>query len=675
MSISATAPSLPEVDAYVDTLTALAERHVGGMPVRPQLVVGRPGVGRRVLLDRVAERATERGIKVFEPEFPAVSLDTPAHLLLQVAALAPDGAEAACLTHPGSRWEDRILAARTILEGVDRGLVLLRIPPGGTSPRPEQRQLEREISDVVALITRPSDAWMVVTTAPPGWRWPGTEIPDRHQLASASDGARFLSNEAVWGSLSEHARRIKETIGEQRASRCQPLQLRLAVALAAGGASLNRIDAAMLPGESLRSLEPLLHELFAARPRLVHALQRVACARIPVVREVLLDIASAGPDEEILVRCFLYPACDGRLRFHDQLRWVVAGDPRRDLRHTHQILFEHYRSLDGASDPRLGLQRVLPWVEKFHHAALADSAGSLDAWLAFRPPTREQYWEYGWSLSYVHGRFADAARVFETVLETLDAEDNYARHYFAFNLDKAGLRRREAEESFAKAVDGDPTNAWWNARYVTFLTERGRPDAALRAWRSALENVDPDGDLSGGDWLPWHLHLHVARTALNSGHIDLAERAIDAVGEPACQDARFHALAERLRFVRETRRLREALFPADIAVSDWWKPRLLRGREGVSNVRFGRVVESDAERVVLALATDRSSVTYHELSKSRWAQIAGAAEPVEGAFVEVATGSDGTDLLALEAPDASPPSESEVQYILRYLARSSWSRR
>jgi hypothetical protein len=56
---------------------------------------------------------------------------------------------------------------------------------------------------------------------------------------------------------------------------------------------------------------------------------------------------------------------------------------------------------------------------------------------------------------------------------------------------------------------------------------------------------------------------------------------------------------------------------------------LLRGREGVSNLRFGRVVESDDRRVLLALAGEGSPVTYHELPRRRWATVADHVPPTE----------------------------------------------
>ncbi|MBL8718207.1 MAG: hypothetical protein JNL79_19660 [Myxococcales bacterium] len=661
--------ALPAVDGLQERIAASIERHARGAAVSPQLVLGRAGAGRRVLLGKLSAAAPGE-LRVLEPEFPAVSLDTPAHLLLQIAALDASSAEAGVLTEPKERWAERISAARRILERVERGLVLLRVPPGGTAPGLEQRQLAREISDVVALLTAPPPGWMVVAAAPVGWQWPHAGPIEQHSLRVITNAVGFLSDGSIWNGLQPHAARLSQVLGEE-ADRCSPLQLRVAVALVAGGLDPQRVSAVLQAGQSLRALEGLLGELFQRRPRLLQALRRVACARIPVARAVLEDVAQAGPEAEILFHCFLYDAGGGALRFHDQLRWVVAAHPDLALQSAHRRLLDHYLSLDGERDPRKGLRNVLPWVEKFHHAALADVEGGVDTWLAMRPPSREQYWEYGWSLSYVHQKYAASARVFERVLTDLDPDDNYALHYFAFNLDRAGLRRVDAEESFRKAVEGDPSNAWWNARYVSFLTERAKLDAASRAFQAALENVDPDGELSGGSWLPYQLHLHVIRAALECSHLDLAERALDAVKAPASGDAKFKALRDQLLFLRETRRLREALFPPWVAPADWWQPRLLRGREGLTNVRFGRVVEVDDELVVLALAAKGSAVTYHDLTRGDWSALSRGVPPVAGAFVEVA-GTPTGEVAALESIAARPESEAEVTRILRYLAGSPW---
>ena len=671
-------PTLPEVDRTAERLAGIIEAFAKGSSERPRVVRGRPSSGREVLLERLAGASRLAGARAVELSTPPPGQDLPAHLLLQVAALAPGSPEARTLVRPAASWSERTDAASALLERGERKVLLLRLPPARamSTDRPDWRQLQREVSDVLLLLTTPRESVLPIVTAPHGWAWPHRSNPPEEIGLDVRTDARAFLLARDWGPLAPAAQHLWRTC-QALADHCSPLQLRLGVALLHFQTPPGIVAAALLPPETLRSLERPLRGLLARRPALAAALRRVACARFPVRREVLLDLAAAGEDSDVLERCFLYPGADNTLRFHDQLRWLVAVDPNEcPQTAAHQKLRTYYESLDGTVDPQAGLERVVPWLEKLHHASLSDDKGDVDAWLALQPPSREHYWEYGWALSYVHHRFLAAARVFETVLRDIDPEDNYSRHYVAFNLDRAGQRPLEVEEQYRRAVLGDPSNPWWNSRYITFLTERGKFDAALHAWQEAIEAVDPDGERSGEEWLPQHLHQHVVRAALDSGNLALAEAALEAVRSPVCQTETFLALEERLHAVREVRRLREALFPAELLVSDWWKPRLLRGRAAtLSGWRPGRVIAVEPGSVSLALGTQapdgQTSVSYHEMAREVWDGLCRQA-PVEGAFVEVAE-TDGVPVLEVELPPVSPDAElrARLRHLFRFLVRGS----
>jgi tetratricopeptide (TPR) repeat protein len=599
--------------------------------------------------------------------------DTPAHVLLQVAAQAPDTANAKDLLKIDISWKERLLAAEAILDSIPARVILLRFPagspPGGERP---DRQLQQESADVLRLLTKPRPGKLHIIAVQQWWRWPHTVAAHEIQIKVSSRAKEFLVDAGYWGTLAPTAAKLLKLLDDD-GDRLSPLQLRLGVALLAGGTNPATVRSALSAGTTLRDLEQPLRRLLDRRPQLAAAIGRVARARTAVDEPVLKDVAAAGDEWEVLSRCFLYPEEIGRLRFHDQLRWLVADASAETG--THARLRGYYEQLDGATDSAQGLKKVIPWLEKLHHASRADAEGNVEAWLALNPPSREHFWEFGWSLSYVHKRYTAAARVFRELLSRVSAEDdNYGQHYFAYNLDKSGGDPILAEKYYRLAVDGDPTNAWWNSRYVTFLTGRGRFEAALRAWNAALEVVDPGGERSSGDWLPFQLHKHVIKAGLDSGNLELADAAFRAIRPPASADVLFQWLGSEIEASRQVRRLGEALFPGYLNVIDWWKPRQLRPRPGenFTDWRAGRVLRVRRDEISLALGycspAGHPVLEYQVLSRQVWAEAAGGAEPREGDFLEVARINGKRQLIAEPVAATAEIDRERLANSLRFLS-------
>lgn len=663
---------LPALEEPRDKLFAALDRVIAGTDAPlSYLVLGPHASGRRTLLQHVAQRARSTGHTVFELEILPFGHDTPAQVLLRIAALSRDSEQARTLTEIGVRWPERVLAARQILDRLAPRVMVVRFPSGAlASGERADRQVQQETLDVVRLVTQPRAGCLHVVAAQSWWQWPHDAAPTERLRVSPSSRAREFLAGPDWGSLAPSAAKLARTLGPD-ADKVSPLQLRLGVALLAHHASASVVREAIAPGSTLRDLETPLRRMLERKKSLEAALVRVSRARTAVSEPVLRDVAAAGEDWELIVRCFLYPESADRLRFHDQLRWLVGESTPETA--THERLRAYYQSLDGATDPAKGLCSVDAWLEKLHHASRADAVGDVDAWLALGPPTREHFWEYGWSLSYVHRRYAHAARVYRELLSRIpDADDNYGQHYYAFNLDRAGSDPVEAERYYRTAVDGDPTNAWWNARYIAFLTERGRFDAALKAWSAALDAIDPGGERSGGDWLPYHLHKHVIQAGLESGNLALADAAHRAIREPAASLEIFRWLRSRIDAASEVHRLGEALFPANVSYQDWWQPRLLRRRHGeaMSEWRAGRVlaVQPDGVAVVVGRRGEGGPVVEHQiLARERWDDAAGGKAPHEADFFEVAQ-IDGEWVLESERPPATSPDKARLENLLRYLS-------
>ena len=664
--------ALPGIEKPREQLFAGVDEFVASRELAPFLLTGPQASGRRALLRSVADYARGKGQSVFELEILPFGHDTPAQVLLHVAALAPDSSHAKALTSLETSWKERLEAAEALLEDAPADVFLVRFPAGGLpSGERADRQLQQESADVVGLVTKPRKNKLHVVAAQRWWSWPHVSPPTEVRLRSSSRSGEFLLEASQWGSLAPLAARLAKLLGGD-GDKASPLQLRLGVALLATGTSGSVVRNALAPGSNLRDLELPLRKMLEAQPPLEAALTRVARARTAVDSTVLRDVASAGPDWELISKCFLYPEEEGRLRFHDQLRWLVPDSSPEPV--THARLLDYYGALDGATDPTEGLRRVAPWLEKLHHASRADESGDLETWLALNPPTREHFWEYGWSLSYVHKRFSAAARVYRELLSRIpDEDDNYAQHYYAYNLDKAGEDPITAEAYFHKAVDGDPANAWWNARLVGFLTERGCFEPALKAWSAALEATDPGGERSGGDGLPYQLHKHVIQAGLDSGNLELAKVACRAIRPPAASAEIFCWLASRVEAACEVRRLGEALFPASVSFPEWWTPRLLRPRHGetMAEWRAGRVLRADSAEVSVALGfrpeSDGPVVEHQVLARGVWDEAAQGQEARAGDFFEVAL-IDGHRRLESESPRETPVDRAYLDNLLRYLS-------
>lgn len=667
-----TQPDLPGLSEPFEALqTAVDELRGGGAP--PAILVQGPqAAGRRALLRRIEEHCAQNNVPALFLEALQFGHDTPAHLLLQVAALLPESPQAKTVTDFASPWPEKVAAAGKILSSCAARVIMLRFPAGW--PRGDDRadrQVKQETWDVIAVLTKPQAGKLHIIAGQSTWKWRHDAPHQIVEVRASSQSKKFLADAGYWGDLAPAAQSLLKVLGSG-ADHLSPLQLRLGVALLASGTPAPVLRKALAPKSTLRDLEFSLRRMLAGRPALATALSRVARARTAVDEKVVEDVAAAGEEWNLLSRCFLYPDSQARLRFHDQLRFLI--DEATPQTQSHEKLRAYYQSQDGATTVSQGLKKVVPWLEKIHHASRGDQSGDVDAWLTLNPPSREHYWEFGWSLSYVYRRYEQAARVFRELLNRVPGEqDNYGLHYYAYNLDRAGREPLTAERYYRRAVEGDAANPWWNGRYISFLTARGRFEPALTAWNAALEAIDPDGGRSGGDWLPFNFHKHVIKAALESGDLELADAAQRSVRAPASDEEVFRMLAEEIAAAREVRRLGEALFPADVPVQKWWIPRLLVPRPGetFSNWRAGRVLSVTPEEIRVVLGQrckeEKGQVEYQVLSAATWNETA-IEPPHAGDFIETAE-IDGKFRLIAEEPQGSAADPVELMKALRFLNR------
>lgn len=348
---------------------------------------------------------------------------------------------------------------------------------------------------------------------------------------------------------------------------------------------------------------------------LLRAWWRLSLVRGPFGPDLFsrLRLERLSPQATALLHGALLSEVQGEFVLHDALRqaishvWTERHPSQED---THRLLAEHYR--DRFQAERDSVQSLPYAMEAYHHA----SASADPAFLAdIRPFFQDQLCIRGKALSLYAQRapqnedfarrFDDAANLFRQAL-AWDGEDDYANHYYAFNLDVRGREAKTVAEHYLKAIDLAPGNVWWHSRWISFLITRGRIPQAWSAWQDALAVLEQAYD-RGDDFLYLHLHRWVAKLLLRSGQLDQATAVLDDVPEGvATEQPIFGALRQRLHSLREAQRNR-TVFPARIPPSDWWNgPHLCaqRNAEGVAVTRWmpGRVAAVTEGTVSLIVA-------------------------------------------------------------------------
>lgn len=495
-------------------------------------------------------------------------------------------------------WSDKLAALKAwLVREQGRAVVLCDEPDRWFSDASGDdghfAQLTRETFDVL----RESPAPKVFTGL---GRWTATKKISVPAQGNPSD---FLRAPDTWGMLQEVARRIAD-LGEARLRWRSPLELRLIVGL---GALLS-------PEEVVRWLDMDRPRRWELSRRLVETLEqrntpdalgilstwgRLSLVRraipqdlLPELRDPALNATAAA----VLEHCILYPDNGGYV-LHDTLRadaqerghWLGKDECRDSHRH----LAEHYRQQFAGREPEEHPRALLDECEAFHHAS---RTGDRDFAQGVRVRFVEQLNILGRVLSRDFHKYVPAADVFARACER-DPDNDYSRHYLAFNLDIAAHDAPRAEENYRRAIDLAPWNVWWRSRWISYLVTRGRTAAAREAWFEALDAIRTPFSGSPPEVYE-NLHLWVARLLLHRGQLDFAEAVLQDI-PPAALDEHFglRALRRRLQALLEVRRNR-AVFPLTVPEEGkWTRPHLFIDLPPGDIVAWlaGRVDEVDPE--------------------------------------------------------------------------------
>lgn len=517
-------PDLAEIaDRALETVSAGRSVYVEG-PI---------GSGRTSLVKEI-ERRSPNAVVV---ELLALEeVDAPAVALLETAAaLPPDGRPR---RGTGTAHEAHA-SARQVVDGLAREgkFLVLRLPE-------DWRAVEHQpYDDVINAIVRRARALLdgllegraVVVVADAAIT--STRLGFHPELVLQLRPYK-IHLEALagipWGTCLDAYERLQAESTDLAAS---PYAWRLAVGLVALGESPRAAVRLLRAEPPIPGLVREITNRVKARPRILEAVTRLLAIRRPIDTATFSRFVAAPPEQvSLMTQCLGYGAEQTRVAppIRAQMRSFLDQEERTSEQ-AHEELARHYAGLDGANDvSTLGVEQVRSWCEKTHHLALSGAAG-LARWNEQVLPSPEFYWDKARHLSIVERDYSGAAEVYRRCTEAFP-QDDYAWHYMAFNLQRAGKAREGVEAAYRKAIELDLENPWWNSRLVTFLIGDAQPAAARLEWSEAIARVDPDGDqLRNGTWLAKHLYRWVAEAWLGAGRAAWAVEVLGPIPQATLQ--------------------------------------------------------------------------------------------------------------------------------------------
>ncbi len=338
----------------------------------------------------------------------------------------------------------------------------------------------------------------------------------------------------------------------------------------------------------------------------------------------------------------------------------------------HDVLAAHHLALDGA--PRatdVAPSAIVDWFEKVHHLGQGGDS-SVAKWEALDLPGPEFYWDRGRWLSMARRDHATAARVYAACRNRF-RDDAYSWHYEAFNLERAGADRGQAEVSYHRAVALEPGNVWFHRRLVTFYIGLGRFRAAEGAYNRARGSIADNPRAPAPGWYAENFHHDIARAWLLAGEVEAARKVLDDLSPALVEELPdLRRLDTEIADAEEAEALGESVYAPDVPRHQRWRSPLLLAQRDVDGAALvdwspGRVREVAPEevRVVLARRTNRV-VLEHAFPAAEWREV-GWGTPSEGEFVEIGRYASGrVVVLPVPTRDRGPANLPESAYFDRW---------
>jgi tetratricopeptide (TPR) repeat protein len=579
-----TGPILTEVREAADSIS---DQLVGSDAGRDAVwqVGGRQTSGKTSCLHEIADRLSDTNLVPVFLSPPSRQRDSgPAALIdLGVGLRAAESLNGELQDWVESRapWAERIAGVQTWLVDRAESLVLLCDEPlsweAGTD---ETGFFSGRAEDAARLFVEQTTCRRVVAGSLPQ----NVVARDRVRLTAGVPDLQWLRDGDEWGALADVAGELADRAAQLGSFTALEIRLLIAEAVLFG---LDAVDAMLEePVERRRIAQEFASkcsERTELRP-LWSAWLFLSELRRPFEERLLGVVGSNDIPEkqsEVLRHCLLFG--NGTLRLHNVLRTEARKWRREHRDEEHELpaiarrLFGYYHdefeSRSAADDP----SALVSSVEAFHFASISGESQLIEQ---ATPYFTEQLDALGWSLSYIHRRFNEAADVFRAALDW-DETDDYAHHYLAFNLDRVARDPREIEEHYLRALEINPNRVWWHSRLITFLVHRGRMGDAHVRWDDAQVALGVDSR-DGDSFLFETLHVWVAKALLDRAELAFTREVLRDI--PATVRGEIPGLREMFQRLTRLEEAAEfgAFMPADRLKPRWWerRPELLQDRLG-----------------------------------------------------------------------------------------------
>lgn len=443
-------------------------------------IVGRPGSGRSLALDRLAEKLDG----ATPPVRLALSRADDAAFVgifdLARQLVNDDSSVIELVRDPRERWSKKLAETLRVLGQKQRTIlfedpVLGRVADGSPSIFTLRAQ---ELTTAVSEIASASIVYAAALTDP---------ISKKIHVRAGSNPVDVL-DQMRWSLplLREAAHKLVDRAVDL--SRYSPLELRLAVACVASGTPVaDIVKRRWSPGELVSGA---LSNSGSSRLRRIVGF--LAQCRVPFE----LALASEVLDEEVpaeelrlLEEALLIRLPQGFLVHEVVARHANAEGWAGEYQHAvHGKLARWHRTKFDETTHGTDVGKAMRHeIEVVHHLTEAgDAVGVLGATVFFS----EQYDALGKALSVLK-RYDDAVKAYERALD-YDDEDAYAHHYLAFNLDVPGRDAARVYSEFSRARDLQREHIWYHSRLISFLITVGRVLDAEDAWAQALGELSTD---------------------------------------------------------------------------------------------------------------------------------------------------------------------------------------
>ncbi len=646
------------------------------------------GVSKGALLERIPQALQKAGLLPLVISPPRHSPDTAPAVLVEVGVgLKRHGVingDLMSLKDPSTPWNQKLDRVGRWVESAKKRIVLICDEPLNWPSGEMEDTLFRDHSiEVVKFLLWGSFRRVILGDVPPLLR------PLDAYGYRVTDPIREFVSQVEGLSIKPEAKWLAEEL-IRKGSTVTPLQFRLLISIAALDRSWLDIDWFERPPASIDLVDTIAHMMekkqdLAGVRKLWATLSLV---RRPFSKDLLTDLGFdliSPLAREVFEICLLTTAPEGyelpgvlkldERRFRPDRRGLWQGD--------HVRLADYYTRVFQKLESNEDAGYMLLEMEAFHHATSSADSNLLNR---LSPFFVDQLDAYGRAVSLAGNRGL-AVKIFEKAV-CWDPNDDYAHHYWAYNLDYDGIKPVEVEEHYQRAIDLKSSRPLWWSRWITFLITRGRAAEARAAWGRAVEALKLTS-VRDNLWMYQDLHKWVARLLLHRALLDFAEDVLHNVpDELLIQDAGFRALERRLIALREENE-HGMVFPMWIRPEEWWEgPHLAPRRVDDRSLRLvlpGKVEDIGDEGVRLRVARRSNGqtqygylvLTVNEFNSST--QDERVAQLTPGRFLEVAYYGDtvpGTRLIRVyadrtwEDPDI-PPFLLDPQ---RYLKASGFVR-